>query len=137
MKAGARPTIFRRATGLTLIELLVALTIMAFSLTALYRATGGQAQAVQRLAAEQQALLLAESLLAARGAVPAEGWAEDGAWGQHQWQIRSAPRTDAPTANAPRLHHVRLVVQYQHDGRTYTRQFDTLLPEREEGRRAP
>ena len=56
----------RMQRGLTLLELLVAVAIMAMSLALLYRVMGGGARAVGKLDATQRAVVLAQSLMALR-----------------------------------------------------------------------
>ena len=64
--------------GLSLLELLVAFAIMAIALGMLYKATGSSARQVGETQSYQRAVLLGESLLAGRDAVPAAGWKEAG-----------------------------------------------------------
>ncbi|WP_287170194.1 type II secretion system protein, partial [Pseudomonas sp.] len=49
--------------GMTLLELLVALTIMAISVALIYRAVGGSARGVAKLEQTQGVAMLAESLM--------------------------------------------------------------------------
>ncbi|OPH17317.1 general secretion pathway protein GspI, partial [Azospirillum brasilense] len=64
----------RGQQGLTLLELLVAFAIMALALGMLYRAMGGSARSVADVDRYQRAVVLAQSLLALRDAVPEQGW---------------------------------------------------------------
>lgn len=120
-----------KRNGFTLLELLVALAILAMSLGMLYRASGGSARSVADLEAHQRAIVLAESLLSARDAVPEMGWNETGSSGGLDWQISSAPyATEFNGPNIPPLHQVHIVVSWN-DG-SHARQWalDTLLPQR-------
>jgi general secretion pathway protein I len=127
--------------GLSLLELLVAFTIMALSIGLLYRSMGGSARSVADMAQQQQAALVAESVLALRDAVTPEGWNETGTSAGFAWVVSSQPFVatlpwplDASGAPQPAdrvsLHEIRLSVFWA-DGRR-PRQLDvtTLLPQR-------
>lgn len=136
------PSQFGRAQqGLSLLELLVAFSIMALSIGLLYRSMGGSARSVADMAQQQQAALVAESVLALRDAVTPEGWNETGTSAGFRWVVSSQPFTTPlpwplESAGAPQpaervpLHEIRLSVFWA-DG-TRPRQLDvtTLLPQR-------
>ena len=77
--------------GFSLLELLVAFSIMALSLGLLYRVAGGSARNVTDVVQSQQAGWLAESILASRNSVLESGWNEDGESAGFVWQVRSIP----------------------------------------------
>lgn len=127
--------------GLSLLELLVAFAIMALSVGLLYRSMGGSARSVAAMAQQQQAAMVAESVLALRDAVTAEGWHQTGHSAGFSWAVSSQPFTSllpwpltAPDAPQPAdrvpLHEVHLSVFWA-DG-SNPRQLDvtTLLPQR-------
>lgn len=121
----------RRARGLSLLELLVAMAILAVSLTLLYRVDAGVVRGVTDIQVQQRALLLAQSLLDARDAVPAAGWAEQGKAADLEWSVRSQAVTlPGGIAEAtPLLHRVEFTVRWT--GRDGPRELGlaTLLPQ--------
>lgn len=131
MKTRCTPQVQRHQGGFSLLEVLVAFAIMAMSLGLIYRVVGGSARNVSHVAQSQQAAWLAESLLASRNNLPAEGWNEDGETAGFKWQIRSS-RYDSGinSAQVMPLQQVRLSIQWA--GGTRPEQLDilTLLPQR-------
>ena len=129
----------RRAGDFTLLELLVALAIMALSLGMLYRASGSGARNVGDIERQQQAVALAESLLSLRDAVPEEGWNQAGASAGFDWRVASAPfATAINSPNVPPLHEISIVVSWRDGGRLRELVLHTLRPQRkppEPGRR--
>nr|WP_060985285.1 type II secretion system protein [uncultured Acidovorax sp.] len=118
--------------GFTLLEMLVAFAIMALSLGMLYRASGGTARAVVQIEQYQGAVVLAESLLSLRDAVPEQGWNQSGASAGYAWSITSAPfPTSVGDLNAPPLHEIKIVISWG-DGLGRLRQFElnTVRPQR-------
>jgi general secretion pathway protein I len=123
----ARPS---RESGLSLLEMLVALVIMALSLGMLYQATGGAVRSIETTEQQQRAALLARSLLNQRDSVPPGGWAEQGASAGLAWRIDSAPfATDHTGPRAPGLHQVRIQVEWQDRNGPRQLALDTLLPQ--------
>lgn len=120
------------ARGFSLLELLVALSIMAMALGLLYQASTGALRGVGDLDMDQRANVLAQSILEARDAVPAAGWNESGRAAQMDWSVRSAPYETAVARDKPalpRLHEVRVVIEW--DSRRGRRHLElhTLLPQ--------
>lgn len=119
--------------GLSLLELLVAFAIMAMALGMLYKTTGNNARSIGDAAQYQRAVLLAESLLAARDGVPPEGWREQGESAGFAWNVQSSPYpTPASQAQPglPLLHAVEVQVRWTERGATRSLQLQTLRPER-------
>ncbi|MEG0922388.1 MAG: prepilin-type N-terminal cleavage/methylation domain-containing protein [Comamonas sp.] len=118
--------------GMTLLELLVALAIMAISLGMIYRATGSSARSVGDLDRYQYAVQLAESLMASRDSVYESGWNEAGESNGYQWSIQSAPfKTDVGEApNIPLLHEVHIAVTWSDGDKSKLFELTTLRAQR-------
>ncbi len=120
-----------RQRGFSLLELLVAFAIMAMSLGLLYRVAGGSAGHVADATQRQQAVWLAESLLASRSSVRASGWNEDGESAGFRWQARSQPyHGGVSTPQTVKLHEIRLSISWSAGSRPGQLEVVTLLPER-------
>lgn len=121
----------RRMAGFSLLELMVALSIMALSLGMLYRSMGGSARQAGDMDVQQRAVLLAQSLLASREAVTGSGWNEEGQEDGYVWRVRSAPYVSgAADPEAVKLHEVVLTIERADDVRPLQWELVTLLPER-------
>ena len=124
----ARPA----SRGFSLLELLVALSILAMALGLLYQASTGALRGVGDLDKDQRANVLAQSILEARDAVPTTGWNESGRAAEMDWVVGSAPYETAVAREmpaVPRLHEVRVVVEWD-SGRGRRRlELRTLLPQ--------
>lgn len=123
-----------RMRGMSLLELLVAFSILALSLGVLYKAIGGSARNVADAERYQRAVLLGESLLSARDAVTADGWSEEGQSAGYAWSVRSAPlETEASRRNpgAPVLHQVDILIDWSGErGTARSLHLSTLRPQR-------
>jgi general secretion pathway protein I len=117
--------------GFSLLELLVAFAIMAMSLGLLYRVAGGSARHVSDAVQQQNALWLAESVLASRQSVRSDGWNEDGESAGFTWQVKSNPFAGGVSApDAIPLHEIHLSVFWTAGSRPGHIDMVTLLPER-------
>ena len=121
----------KRQQGFTLLELLVAFAIMALSLGMLYRASGSGARSVVDIEHYQRAVILGESLLALRDAVPEQGWNQTGESAGYNWRISSAPYATAITGpNVPPLYEISIVITWADADRQRQFTLNTLRPQR-------
>ena len=121
----------KRQQGFTLLELLVAFAIMALSLGMLYRASGSGARSVVDIEHYQRAVILGESLLALRDAVPEQGWNQTGESAGYNWRISSAPYATAINGpNVPPLHEISIVITWADADRQRQFTLNTLRPQR-------
>lgn len=129
-------TLSRHRAGFSLIEMLVAMVILAMSLGVLYQATAGATRNVRLDERYTYAVQIAQSLLAEHPHVPPEGIAQRGVMGDLQWELFSSPHTsDMPALAAevdpeaiPRLQQVVAAVRWEgSDAREF--RLTTLVPE--------
>ena len=119
--------------GFSLLEILVAFAIAAMALGMLYRVSGNNARQVSNLVQHERAMILAQSLLAAHGLVPAQGLNESGQAAGYGWTVISRPYPTAvnnATAQAAHLHEVVVDVSWQDGNVDRTFELSSLRPER-------
>ncbi len=120
----------RRQRGFSLLELLVAFVIMAFSLGMLYRASGGTVRSLGDTEQYLRASILAKSILETRDSVPPGGWTEAGQSAGLMWRVESGPfatGVDSPTV--PALQQVQVVVTWTDRRGPRQLELNTLLPQ--------
>lgn len=116
--------------GFSLLEVLVAVAIMAFSLGMLYEASGGAVRGIDDTRQHMRASILAQGLLQSRDAVPAAGWTDAGQSAGFRWNVRSAPfRPGTPDGRVPTLHEVEVVVAWNGRRGAQHLTLKTLLPQ--------
>lgn len=118
--------------GFSLLELLIAFSIMAMSLGMLYRASGSNMRNVVDTEQYQRAAVLAESLLSLHDGVPDAGWNESGTSAGFAWRIQSTPFVTAISTanpNAVRLHEVAITITWHGSERDRQLECSTLRPQ--------
>ena len=116
------------SAGFTLVEVVVALAIMAMALGVLYRAVGGGLRTVGDLSAYSRAAAVGESVLQMRDSVPAEGWNDAGQWEGFRWSVASAPYEPGTGPGVP-LHRVQVDVAWSDGLRDRTFSLVSLRPQ--------
>lgn len=120
----------RRQAGFSLLELLVAFVIMAFSLGMLYQASGGTVRSLGDTEQHLRATMLAQSVLNSRDSVPPAGWNESGESAGFSWRVSSiAFRTAISDAKAPSLQQVEIVIGWNDRNGPRQLELSTLLPQ--------
>ena len=120
----------RREGGFSLLELLVAFVIMAFSLGMLYQASGGTVRSLGDTEQHMRATVLAQSLLNSRDTVPETGWNESGQSAGFVWRVSSAAfRTEVSDPKVPPLQQVDIVVGWSDRRGAREIALSTLLPQ--------
>ena len=120
-----------RQRGFSLLELLVAFSIMAMALGMLYRAAGGGMHSVGEVDRYQRAALLAQSILDQRDSVTQEGWSDSGESSGYTWNVRSTPYPS--TVSNPQaivLHDVAITISWGEGQQARQLALSTLRPER-------
>jgi general secretion pathway protein I len=120
----------RRSAGFTLLEVVVALAIMAIALGVLYRAVGGGVRTVGDLSAYSRAVAIGESVLQMRDSVPGEGWNDSGQWEGFRWTVASAPYEPGSGVGVP-LHRVQVDVAWSDGLRDRSFSLVSLRPQHE------
>lgn len=119
------------ARGFSLLELLVAMSVMALSLTLLYQVDAGVLRGVADYQMQQRATVLAQSVLDSRDAVPVQGWHEQGQSAGLEWSISSEllARPAGLSEQAPLLHTVHLEVRWPGRQGLQSLVVETLMPQ--------
>jgi general secretion pathway protein I len=110
----------RRAAGFSLLEMVVAMAILALALGALYQAAGGATRNVRADEKYAYGVELARSLLAMHARVPQEGVNSSGeTQGGFAWRVATRPIDLQRTALAGvSLHDIQVTVSWQDGARS-------------------
>lgn len=119
-----------RQGGFSLLELLVAFVIMAFSLGMLYQASGGTVRSLGDTEQHLRATVLAQSVLNSHDSVPEAGWNESGQSAGFAWSVSSAPfRTEVSDPKVSPLQQVEIVIGWTDRNGPRQLALSTLLPQ--------
>lgn len=119
--------------GFSLLEILVAFSIMGLALGALYQSLGGSVRGVAEAERQTRAVLTAESLLALYESVPPTGLQKEGTTVDgFAWRIMTEPYPVEMDLSPPwQLHALRAEVRWTDRGVERAFRLATLRPELE------
>lgn len=131
MSARPCPARLSAQAGFSLLEVLVAFSIMALALGALYQSAGGSVRGAIEAERQARAIFLAQSLLALHQSVPVVGVSEQGDFEDLQWNV-SSERFPLPGDPPPPVQLQRLVaaIGWVDRGRARSLVLSTIVPER-------
>lgn len=117
--------------GFSLIEVLVAFSIMALSLGVLYQSLGGSVRGVSEADHYTRAVLLAESVLSKYDYVPPEGLGAEGKSPDgFTWSLHSSPLAPLDgRLDAWRLHGLTVVISWGEPARERSFHLFSVRPE--------
>lgn len=106
------------AAGFSLLEMIVAISILALALGALYQAAGGATRNVRFDEKYAYGVELARSLLANNGSVPVSGVNATGATDDgFGWYVTTRPAAGVSSDAGPRLHEIEVGVTWSDGGK--------------------
>lgn len=118
-----------RSRGFSLLEVLVAFSIMALVLGTIYQVSGSSVRLAGGLERKTYALMMAQSLLDSHTTVPHADWSNQGRTGDgFEWQLSSRPLM--PKENGlPALHELHVKVIWADGFKTSYVDVMTIVPE--------
>lgn len=118
-----------RQQGFSLLEILVAFVILAFSLAAIYQSAGGSVNAAIADERHSYALLLAQSVLNNYQGIPPGGLEKSGQLENgYSWRFDAVKREDDPDIKLSwPLYNVKVIVRWGADNAKV--ELDSVLPE--------
>lgn len=126
-----RPAVWAKERGFSLLEVLVALSIMALSLGILYQAAGGGVRGSYEADRRVYALTFAHSLLNSRSVVQEGGFDESGVENGMVWRLTAVPfPTGSEQMPGWMLYRVEAIVIWGEGGHAKEVRLASLLPER-------
>jgi general secretion pathway protein I len=123
-----RPQSASIVSGFSLIEVVVALAVLAMALVIIYRSMGAGVHSLSNASRTTRAIALAESVLSLRRAVPAGGWSQAGQWEDFRWDVASSPFDNEPGPRI-RLHRVDVRVTWTDGSKQRSFSLWSLRPE--------
>ena len=106
----------KKESGFTLLEILVAFIILAFSMTAIYQSAGNSVRAIITDEQRTYAWLLAESVMNSYQGVPPGGFEKEGKLENgYRWNISAEKKTDSNPGIWP-LYDVSVTVSWGGSG---------------------
>ncbi len=106
------------SAGFSLLEMVVAISILALALGALYQAAGGATRNVRIDEKYAYGVELARSLLADNGSVPASGVNATGETdGGFDWYVTTLPIATGRGSAVPILHEIKVGVSWNDGGK--------------------
>ncbi len=117
--------------GFSLLELLVAFSIMAISLAMLYKVTGGNIKTIVHVEQSQRAVMLVDSLLASNDSVGEQGWNDAGEVDGLMWRVQSQKfqtSVDGSSPSAVALQEVLIEVSWRDADQVRQIEVTTLRP---------
>lgn len=118
-----------RAGGFSLLEVLIAATIMALALGALYTASARATRTAAHLQRHTWAVETAQSLLASHRHIPPGGLHLHNANATFQWRIESTPLASATAAKRWPLWRITVTVSWREAGKLQNIALQSIRPQ--------
>ncbi|MDD2987853.1 MAG: type II secretion system protein [Zoogloea sp.] len=130
MREGRVP-LARRQRGVSLIEVLAAFSIMAFSLAVLYSALSTSIRSVRSVERLDRAVGLAERLVTRFDLAPKGGWQESGQQDDgYSWAVVMTLLPSEVDPPVVPLYHLSVRIEWVDGGRNKLFGLDTVVPEK-------